>query len=130
FGSPQNLFLYQQSGMKAGHFMLHMLPLSVSSAILLIIFVMVMYRKERICEGLSKFKDYGFESENQMIRVALLRFLSDKLSDHSPEELADLIADRLRQNLAMPVVTTPVETMSTGSSDEAYDAAMSFLDSL
>ena len=85
---------------------------------------------KRICEGLSKFKDYGFESENQMIRVALLRFLSDKLSDHSPEELADLIADRLRQSLTIPVVTTPVKTMSTGSSDEAYDAAMSFLDSL
>lgn len=46
FGSPQNLFLYQQSGYSIGHFMLHMLPLSVGSAVLLIIFVIIMYRKD------------------------------------------------------------------------------------
>jgi hypothetical protein len=86
---------------------------------------------KRICEGLGKFKEYGFESENQMIRVALLRFLSDKLSDCSPEELADLIAGKLRDRIAIPVVTPPSsETKSDGSEDEAYDAALSFLDSL
>ena len=46
FGSPQNLFLYQQSGVGALHFMLHMMPLCVGSAVLLIIFVLVMYRRE------------------------------------------------------------------------------------
>ncbi|MBR3040372.1 MAG: hypothetical protein IKI20_06940 [Lachnospiraceae bacterium] len=46
FGSPQNLFLYEQSGTKALHFMLHMAPLCVVSGILLIIFVLIMYRKE------------------------------------------------------------------------------------
>lgn len=46
FGSPQNLFLYQQSGYSAGHFMLHMLPLAAGSAVLLVIFVLIMYRKE------------------------------------------------------------------------------------
>lgn len=35
FGSPQNLFLFEQSGISAGKFMLHMLPLWLSSAILL-----------------------------------------------------------------------------------------------
>lgn len=45
FGSPQNLFLYSQSGVSAGHFMLHMSPLCVMSAILLVIFVLVLYRK-------------------------------------------------------------------------------------
>lgn len=45
FGSPQNLFLYGQSDVSAGHFMLHMLPLCASSAVLLIVFVLVMYRK-------------------------------------------------------------------------------------
>ena len=45
FGSPQNLFLYGQSGVSAGHFMLHMAPLCVSSALLLVIFVLVLYRK-------------------------------------------------------------------------------------
>ncbi len=85
----------------------------------------------RICEGLGKFKDYGFESENQMIRVALLRFLSDKLSDLSPDELAELIAEKLRDRIAIPVVTSPsAEVRSDSSEDEAYDAALSFLDSL
>ena len=45
FGSPQNLFLFSQSGTGVGNFMLHMLPLCVSSALLLIVFVFVLYRK-------------------------------------------------------------------------------------
>ena len=45
FGSPQNLFLYGQSGTSVFNFMLHMSPLCVGSAILLIIFVLVLYRK-------------------------------------------------------------------------------------
>ena len=46
FGSPQNLFLYSRFGISAGRFILHMLPLCAGSAILLIIFVLVLYRKE------------------------------------------------------------------------------------
>ena len=46
FGSPQNLFLYGQAKeITFGTFLLHMAPLCVSSAILLIIFVLVLYRK-------------------------------------------------------------------------------------
>ena len=45
FGSPQNLFLYGQSGMSAGTFIATMAPLCISSACLLIIFVFVLYRK-------------------------------------------------------------------------------------
>ena len=45
FGSPQNLFLYGQSGVSAGHFMLHMLPLCAMSAVLLVGFVFFLYRK-------------------------------------------------------------------------------------
>ena len=46
FGSPQNLFLYGQAKeISFGRFLLHMSPLCVSSAILLIIFVLVLYRK-------------------------------------------------------------------------------------
>ena len=44
FGSPQNLFLYGQSGVSAGHFMLHMLPLCALSAALLVLFVLFLYR--------------------------------------------------------------------------------------
>ena len=46
FGSPQNLFLYGQSGTSAKNFILHMLPLNVMSGVLLVIFVLVLYRKD------------------------------------------------------------------------------------
>lgn len=46
FGSPQNLFLFAQSGTSVWNFMLHMLPLCVMSAVLLIIFICVLYRKD------------------------------------------------------------------------------------
>ena len=45
FGSPQNLFLFGQAEVTAGHFMLHMMPLCASSALLLVIFVFFLYRK-------------------------------------------------------------------------------------
>lgn len=46
FGSPQNLFLYGQIDVSVWHFMLHMAPFCISSAILLIIFVFFLYRKD------------------------------------------------------------------------------------
>lgn len=47
FGSPQNLFLYNKSGVSAARFILHMSPLCISSAVLLIIFILVFYRREK-----------------------------------------------------------------------------------
>ena len=52
FGSPQNLFLYGQSGTNVWNFMLHMLPLCAMSAALLIVFVLVLYRKN-VREGIT-----------------------------------------------------------------------------
>ncbi len=46
FGSPQNLFLYGRADVTVWHFMLHMLPLAAGSAVLLIIFVFVLYAKK------------------------------------------------------------------------------------
>lgn len=46
FGSPQNLFLYGQAkGVSFARFVLHMSPLCVMSAVLLVIFVLILYRK-------------------------------------------------------------------------------------
>ena len=46
FGSPQNLFLYGQAKeITFARFLLHMSPLSVMSAVLLVIFVFVLYRR-------------------------------------------------------------------------------------
>lgn len=44
FGSPQNLFLYSKSGVSAPAFLLHMLPLCALSAVLLLLFITVLYR--------------------------------------------------------------------------------------
>ena len=46
FGSPQNLFLYSQSGTSAGNFIKHMSPLCIGSGILLVIFIFTLYRKD------------------------------------------------------------------------------------
>lgn len=46
FGSPQNLFLFGQAEVTAWHFMLHMLPLCVLSAVLLICFILFLYRRD------------------------------------------------------------------------------------
>lgn len=46
FGSPQNLFLFGQSGRSVFEFILHMAPLSVMSGVLLVIFALVLYRKD------------------------------------------------------------------------------------
>lgn len=52
FGSPQNLFLYGRFGVSTPVFLLHMLPLSALSAALLVVFILVLTRKEkRIIEG-------------------------------------------------------------------------------
>ena len=46
FGSPQNLFLYSQSGISAPVFMLMMLPLWIFSAGLLYVFILFLFRKD------------------------------------------------------------------------------------
>ncbi len=46
FGSPQNLFLFGRAEVGAGRFILHMLPLSALSAVLLVLFVLVVFRRD------------------------------------------------------------------------------------
>lgn len=45
FGSPQNLFIFGQSGVSAWQFILYMLPVWAISGALLIVFVLFLYRK-------------------------------------------------------------------------------------
>ena len=45
FGSPQNLFLFSQSGMNALDFMAMMLPLWLMSMVLITLFILFIYRK-------------------------------------------------------------------------------------
>lgn len=47
FGSPQNLFLFSQSGISAPSFMLMMLPLWIFSGILLFVFISFLFRRDQ-----------------------------------------------------------------------------------
>ena len=78
FGSPQNLFLFTQSGVSAPNFMLRMLPLWLFSAFLLLIFIRGMYfitdkRRKKLTqksqesgssELLNSKKSQNFQSDN------------------------------------------------------------------
>lgn len=46
FGSPQNLFLFGQADVSVWTFILHMAPLCVSSGLLLVCFILFLYRKD------------------------------------------------------------------------------------
>ncbi len=55
FGSPQNLFIYGQSGVSAWQFVRFMFPIWILSGVLLICFVLVLYRgKLRMPTGLGQ----------------------------------------------------------------------------
>lgn len=47
FGSPQNLFLYANSGISFRDFLLMMLPLCLGSFLLIAVFILVIHRKDR-----------------------------------------------------------------------------------
>ncbi len=71
FGSPQNLFLFSQSGVTAPNFMLRMLPLWICSGILLFLFILFMYRKdlkERIIIEETEFSE-EWKPEQKKIRI-------------------------------------------------------------
>ena len=72
FGSPQNLFLYGQADVSAGHFLLHMLPLSATSALLLIGFVFFLYRKDLREEVAAEEGDAPLSKSGRVRRAAYL----------------------------------------------------------
>lgn len=46
FGSPQNLYIFSQSGISAPRFMLIMLPLWIASFFLLYVFILILFHKD------------------------------------------------------------------------------------
>ena len=72
FGSPQNLFLFGQSDVTAGHFMLHMLPLCAFSALLLVGFIFFLYRKSPKEEIGAESKDAPWQPEGRVRRIAYM----------------------------------------------------------
>ena len=72
FGSPQNLFLYGQANVTTWHFMLHMLPLCISSALLLIGFIFFLYRKNPREEITVENRQDARQSSRRGLRVVYL----------------------------------------------------------
>ncbi len=60
FGSPQNLYIFGQSGVSAGHFVAYMFPIWILSGILLIAFICFLYRKNlRETTGIGDVQESG-----------------------------------------------------------------------
>ena len=78
FGSPQNLFIYGQSGVSAGRFILYMFPIWLISGALLIIFVTVLYCKNIKQEtGIKHFDFLGSQDPKRKTqRIAYLAVFS------------------------------------------------------
>ncbi len=72
FGSPQNLFLFGQADITAWHFMLHMLPLCALSALLLIAFILFLYRKDLHEPVVSESSDEPWTSEGRVRRIVYI----------------------------------------------------------
>ena len=72
FGSPQNLFIYGQSGVSAWHFVRFMLPIWILSGALLVCFVLVLYRKKlRMPTGLGQTEIAGEWPRSRRVQRAV-----------------------------------------------------------
>ena len=74
FGSPQNLFIYGQSGVSAWRFISYMFPLWIISGFLLVGFVLFLYRKNvRQSTDIESFHFVGeWERKRRGLRIAYL----------------------------------------------------------
>ena len=75
FGSPQNLFLFSQSGISAQSFMLMMLPLWIFSAGLLYLFILFLFRKDER-ESIDAYGSQEFEGWDPTRRGKRILYLS------------------------------------------------------
>lgn len=88
-------------------------------------------RDTKALDALSDYKNYGFDNENQMVVTALYEFVEHHTTpqmSYSPNELADLIAERLKGSLNVTVETRTTETNNTSSSTMELDTTNSTAD--
>lgn len=73
FGSPQNLFLFSNSGMETGDFLLMMLPLWLGSIVLVSIFLVFLYRKDlKEASSESEYQGEEWSPEGKLRRMVYL----------------------------------------------------------
>lgn len=66
FGSPQNLFIYGQSGVSAWNFIMYMFPIWIMSAALLVVFIIVLYCRD--LKQKTDIKDHDFLAPQDPLR--------------------------------------------------------------
>lgn len=73
FGSPQNLFLFSNSGLKTSEFLKMMFPIWIGSFILIAFFILFIFRKDLHSEGESNVStDEGWEKNRRAKRIMYL----------------------------------------------------------
>ncbi len=93
-----------------------------------------------IYHAVCNFRSYGFRSESHMIIESLRAYLSNNILSLSPEQLSDMIAEKVTEKINIVSVSvsgtsndgseTELSIAEKSSDDEAYDAALNFIDSL
>lgn len=73
FGSPQNLFLFSNSGMTTGSFLWMMLPIWIGSIVLIALFLLFLYRKDlRQSAAETGFEPEPWKPEGRVRRIVYL----------------------------------------------------------
>ena len=81
-----------------------------------------------VYEAISDYKSYGFRSESHMVVEAVKQYIHKSSSVLDPEELADLIAQKLSGKITISSESSTVT--DTPTSEDAINAALGFLDGL
>lgn len=82
-----------------------------------------------VYEAISDYRSLGFRSESHMVIEAVRQYLKRDSRDLDPDALADLILERLSGNITVSSEAKEPASPEPASSDAAFDAALSFLDS-
>lgn len=73
FGSPQNLFLFANSGMETGPFLMMMLPIWLGSIVLISLFICFLYRKDlKQVTGATQVQYEPWKPEGKIRRIVYL----------------------------------------------------------
>lgn len=85
-----------------------------------------------VYEAISNYRKYGYRSESHMVIDAVYHFLKNDNDDLQAERLADLIAKRLSGKFmaSSDIVSASSPIGNTTMDEAAFDAALSFLDSI
>lgn len=82
-----------------------------------------------VYEAISNYKEYGYRSESHMVIEAVRRLINKDSANLDVDKLADKLAEKLSGKLTVSSSFTPPQSEEAPSSEDAFNAALSFLDS-